>query len=78
MTRYEALAAHLAGLIANGVLRAGERLPSTRTLSKSHRVSIATVTEALHRLEDQGLIAARPRSGYYVNANWQAAAATPE
>ncbi|MEO5692588.1 MAG: GntR family transcriptional regulator, partial [Usitatibacter sp.] len=78
MTRYESLANELANLIATGVLRAGERLPSLRALSTSHRVSTATVTQAYQLLEDRGLIAARPRSGYYVNANWKAASSVPD
>jgi DNA-binding transcriptional MocR family regulator len=70
--RYEALAGELATLIERGVLRPGERLPSTRLLARDHRVSIATATQALHRLEDRGLVQARPRSGYYVNARREA------
>ena len=76
-TRYEALAAELAKLIDRGVLRPGERVPSTRALARSHRLSIATVTEALRRLEDRGLVSARPRSGYYVNAHARPAALEP-
>ena len=78
MTRYEILADELAGLIESGVLRPGERLPSTREIARSRRLSIATATQAYHRLEDRGLVSARPRSGYYVNANWKAAASVPE
>lgn len=78
MTRYESLAMELAGLIESGVLRAGERMPSTRSLAASRRLSIATVTQALQLLEDRGLIGARPRSGYYVNAHWKAASNVPE
>jgi DNA-binding transcriptional MocR family regulator len=75
LKRYEALAAQLAALVEEGVLRPGERLPSTRTLAKSHRVSPATATQALYLLEDRGLVQARPRSGFYVNAHWRAAGA---
>ena len=78
MTRYESLAAELAALIEGGTFRAGERLPSTRELARSHRASAATVMSAFHLLEDRGLIGARPRSGYYVNAHWRDAAAPPE
>lgn len=73
MKRYEALAGELAGLVDSGVLRPGERLPSTRALAKSHRVSPATATQALYLLEDRGVVQARPRSGFYVNAHWRAA-----
>ena len=78
MTRYEALAGELATLIESGVMRPGERMPSTRALAASRRLSIATVTQALQLLEDRGLIGARPRSGYYVNAHWKAAVSVPE
>jgi DNA-binding transcriptional MocR family regulator len=78
MTRYESLSAEIAQLIEGGVLRPGERLPSTRAFARSRKVSVATVTQAYYLLEDRGLVAARPRSGYYVNANWKAASAAPE
>jgi DNA-binding transcriptional MocR family regulator len=46
--------------------RAGERLPSVRLLCRQQGLSKATVQHALHRLEAQGLIEARPRAGYFV------------
>ncbi|WP_374347162.1 PLP-dependent aminotransferase family protein [Chitinimonas sp.] len=66
ITRYQQLADDLAGRIQAGVLQAGERLPSVRQLCSLHDASPATVTHALHRLEDDGLIEARPRLGFYV------------
>jgi DNA-binding transcriptional MocR family regulator len=77
MTRYESLAQDLAQLIERGVLRPGERLPSTRTLARAHKASPATVMQAFYLLEDRGLVRARPRSGYYVNAHWRPAPAPP-
>jgi DNA-binding transcriptional MocR family regulator len=77
MTRYENLAEELTALIERGVLRPGERLPSTRELARSHRVSVGTVLQAYYRLEARGLVQARPRSGYYVNANWKVIASAP-
>ena len=77
MTRYESLADELAGLVESGVLRPGDRLPSTRSVAASRRLSVATVTQAYYLLEDRGLVSARPRSGYYVNAHWKAAASVP-
>ncbi|HYC38793.1 MAG TPA: PLP-dependent aminotransferase family protein [Usitatibacter sp.] len=73
MKRYERLARDLAGLIESGVLRPGERLPSTRAIARAHRVSPATATQACYLLEDRGLVQARPRSGFYVNAHWRPA-----
>jgi DNA-binding transcriptional MocR family regulator len=65
---YERLAERLRHQIRRGVLRAGERLPSLRRLSSEQRVSLATAVEAYLQLEREGLIEARPRSGYYVRA----------
>jgi DNA-binding transcriptional MocR family regulator len=63
---YDRVAEHVAELIGKGTLRAGQRIPSVRRLSGQLDVSIATVLEAYRRLEDRGLIEARPQSGYYV------------
>ena len=64
--RYEALAEDLTGIIVTGNLRPGERLPSVRRLSRERRLSVSTVLQALHQLEDRGLVEARPQSGYFV------------
>jgi DNA-binding transcriptional MocR family regulator len=77
MTRYEKLAEELAALIERGVLRPGERLPSSRQLARSHEVSVGTVLQAYYRLEARGLVQARPRSGYYVNATRNVLAGAP-
>jgi DNA-binding transcriptional MocR family regulator len=69
--RYEKLADDFAGLIANGVLRAGERLPSVRRLAQERRVSISTAVQALRQLEMRGLVEARPQSGFFVRARPQ-------
>ena len=63
---YQDLADRLAALIAGGTFSAGSRLPSVRRMSREQRVSVTTVLEAYGRLEDQGVIESRPRSGYYV------------
>ncbi|WP_306602484.1 PLP-dependent aminotransferase family protein [Azonexus sp.] len=68
MTRYQALAEHTEQLIAQGILRAGERLPSIRETCRTRQVSPITVTQAYYLLESRGLIEARPRSGYFVRA----------
>lgn len=44
----------------------GERLPSIRTLCQEQQLSKATVQHALQRLEARGLLEARPKSGYFV------------
>jgi DNA-binding transcriptional MocR family regulator len=63
---YQELVSKLAGLIRAGTFPPGSRFPSVRHTSREHRVSISTVTEAYRRLEDEGLIEARPRSGFFV------------
>jgi DNA-binding transcriptional regulator YhcF (GntR family) len=66
LLRYERLAEDLSGFIVAGNLRPGERLPSVRRLSRERRLSVSTVLQALHQLEDRGLVEARPQSGYFV------------
>lgn len=65
---YHQVASELRTRIDKGVYAPGERVPSVRRLSEQMQVSIATVIEAYARLEGQGLIEARPQSGYYVRA----------
>ena len=45
----------------------GSRMPSIRLLSQERGLSRSTILTAYDRLEADGLISARPRSGYYVN-----------
>lgn len=63
---YSRIASELAHAIRTGTLGFGDRLPSVRKLKTIKQVSIPTILEALHLLEDQGLIEARHRSGYFV------------
>jgi DNA-binding transcriptional MocR family regulator len=66
MPLYHQLADQIHELIRAGTLRAGDRVPSVRRLSNQQRVSVSTVLQAYQRLEDIGVIEARPQSGYYV------------
>ncbi|WP_296950424.1 PLP-dependent aminotransferase family protein [uncultured Massilia sp.] len=66
MKLYESLAADVASLIEQGVMREGERIPSVRQTSQHHNLSISTVIRAYLLLESQGLIESRPQSGYFV------------
>lgn len=63
---YETLAADIAGQIAQGVIREGERIPSVRQTSQQHNLSVSTVIRAFLLLESQGVIESRPQSGYFV------------
>lgn len=63
---YQQLAARIQTLITTGALKRGDRLPSVRDMAQQQGVSMATVLQAYRLLEDQRLIEARPRSGYFV------------
>ncbi len=65
---YERLATDLRDRIERGVFAASDRLPSIRETRQATGLSAATVLHAYRLLEDQGLIEARPQSGYYVLA----------
>jgi DNA-binding transcriptional MocR family regulator len=69
MTRYQTIANELASMIAKGLLRAGDRVPSVRSTMRKHRVNPGTVLRAYRDLEAQGLIESRPRSGYFVRSS---------
>lgn len=63
---YENVAGRVADLVDKGVYNFGERVPSVRELSRELGVSTTTVVEAYRLLEDQGVLEARPQSGYFV------------
>ncbi|ACT08676.1 transcriptional regulator, GntR family with aminotransferase domain [Dickeya chrysanthemi Ech1591] len=73
MTRYQRLATLLTQRIEQGLYQSGERLPSVRSLSQEHGVSISTVQQAYHLLEEKRLIVPLPRSGYFVKPRMAAA-----
>lgn len=77
LKRYERYADEISELIRTQALRPGDRLPSVRQASASRRISASTVFEAYYLLEARGLVQARPRSGYYVNAPRQPVQAEP-
>ena len=66
---YEQVAERIADLIHRGTLRSGDRIPSVRQLRSDLGVSMSTVLEAYRLLESEGLVEARPQSGYYVRSN---------
>ncbi len=63
---YAQLADKMTELIRTGAIAVNERLPSVRQLSKRENVSVSTVLAAYNLLEEQGWVAVRPKSGYYV------------
>ncbi len=71
-TLYEQIADELSSLIDQGHYTINERMPSLRSLSTTYNVSVTTAIQAYQLLEQQGLVEARPRSGYFVRARRQA------
>ena len=63
---YRRIAERLRLTLSSGALRVGDRMISARKLAEREHVSLPTALEALRCLEAEGLIVARPRSGYYI------------
>ena len=63
---YARIARHYRGAILAGTLPPGSAMPSVRALTRLHQVSLSTALQACRSLEDEGLLEARPRSGYFV------------
>jgi DNA-binding transcriptional MocR family regulator len=66
--KYDQVSRYINELIEKGDLKPGDKAPSLRKLSKQLGVSIATITQSYINLEDQGILTAKPQSGFYVNA----------
>lgn len=77
MRLFQRLADDIATQIRTGTLRLGERIPSVREISRERTLSTATVVRAYEWLEGQGLIETRPRSGFYVSAQWKTQTVPP-
>jgi DNA-binding transcriptional MocR family regulator len=75
---YEQIADHIAKMIENKTYRSGDRIPSVRKMSTQKRVSVTTVLQAYELLESQGLIEARPQSGYYVKPRFVKSVPPPD
>lgn len=72
LTRGEPLHQQVARNIRNdiqaGVLRDGERLPSTKEMAAEWEVSTFTIKEAMDLLANEGVVTVKPRAGRVVNA----------
>ncbi|MDR6567680.1 aminotransferase-like domain-containing protein [Chitinophaga ginsengisegetis] len=64
---YVEISDNMAKLIRNGVLKAGDRLPSVRMLCREHNISMNTAKRVFLELEAQSLIESKPQSGYFVS-----------
>lgn len=56
-------------MIADDILKIGDKLPSVRVLSEEYGISMGTAFQAYYHLEGKGLVESRPKSGYYVRFN---------
>lgn len=66
--KYQQLAERQAKRIAANELQAGAALPSLRRYAEHHNVSLSTASKAYQWLEQQGLIQAEAKRGYFVCA----------
>ncbi len=65
--KYDQVSRYINDLIEKGSLKPGDKAPSLRKLSKQLGVSIATVSQSYVNLEDQGILKAKPQSGFFVD-----------
>ncbi len=73
-TLYQKVADHISDQINNGLLQAGEKVPSVRQCSAELGISMTTVIRGYELLQDQHLIEPRPQSGFYVLAPFEKSA----
>lgn len=66
LARYDYLYRCIREDILSGRLRAGERLPSKRSLAQHLNTAVVTVENAYAQLEAEGYLYAREKRGYYV------------
>ncbi len=64
---YEFLSKSIKKDIVQGILKAGEKLPSKRQLAKNLGVSVITVENAYGQLMAEGYIYSIPKKGFYVS-----------
>ena len=63
---YEQITEQIKALVLNGVLQAGDALPSMRLLAKELRISVITTKRAYEELEREGFIETVPGKGCFV------------
>jgi DNA-binding transcriptional MocR family regulator len=75
--RYQDVARFITALVDNGTLPLGSRAPSLRQICRQHRISLSTALQAYRLLEDEGVLEAKPQSGYYVARDRASSLKTP-
>lgn len=68
---YEQISTQIKSQIMNGELKAGEALPSIRSLAKSLQISVLTVQKAYDLLQSDGFIETTAGKGCYVSVQNQ-------
>ncbi len=68
---YEQIVSQMKAQIMSGELKAGEALPSIRSLAKSLQISVLTVQKAYDILQADGFIETTAGKGCYVSAQNQ-------
>ncbi|MCR5600791.1 MAG: GntR family transcriptional regulator [Ruminococcus sp.] len=63
---YSQISSQIKGLILNGTLKAGDALPSMRTLAQQLRISVITTKRAYEDLERDGFIESYTGKGSFV------------
>ncbi len=66
--KYDQVSRYITDLIEKGELKPGDKAPSLRKLSKELGVSISTISQSYLSLEDQGVLKAKPQSGFFINS----------
>ena len=64
----DAVVVQIENLIASGVLKQGQKLPSERDLAETLKVSRPKLREALQKLEQRGLVQTRHGEGTFVSS----------
>nr|WP_199157822.1 PLP-dependent aminotransferase family protein [Pedobacter sp. ASV2] len=64
---YNEIANGIAAQIRNGVLKAGDKLPSVRMLCQEHGIGMNTAKRVFLELEAQSLVESKPQSGFFVS-----------
>jgi len=75
---YQELALFINSLIEQGILLPGSKVPAVRRISKQRKVSLSTVLQAYRLLEEQGILEAKARSGFYVTMTSRVALPLPK
>ena len=68
---YEQIVSQIKGQIMSGELKAGEAIPSIRSLAKSLQISVLTVQKAYAILQEDGFIETTAGKGCYVSVRNQ-------